>query len=665
MGTKGKKNRLLPRSLVKNLSEDIGLFMENKPFGWLQALELFDQTPMEMRGLLLEELSAYHSRAVLDFFSLLKLEYGSELEEVLDRLMRKFAMVGLEPGPLVEPLPFYGAYACCTRHSGDVCVDVAWWLGNGRVKVDSMLLCFHGDGLGSVLPMEQSVTRFNRDRTAVGEMIPVSLEEVCVMVKDAYACNQRFVTRPALGRFIYQKYLDHAEEISPEDKRRLLRRLSISLTPRQLVNSLFRAIRGQDEPFIDALLTPNCDWSRCPNLRPEQHADGSVTLLEGRVEAAQGTLKQMEVTACALSLHEDMLCRTQLRYTLIYEHGLWYIDAVEETGHEYIDEIHSDNPLNVKVYCKVYSILDIDDLFDIIDGIENIRQMEELPYGVHLRIEENDDDFNFGMQLMSGVFADLVVNADEFVVMSPDAEIAEGIKNFLHVHCEGMLQLCGDYEVALSAVHDYLNGKYIYFEEMFSAEDGQQLYEDGLCLISTRYFVRDRAEVVRRLHEMGCVLILERDDCQVYYQLDQRQGQSAMLAEYILWPSWMTLSAFGDQDLQKIRCGFEKDMFSAIEFDGIEIREDGIFDILSSEVRREHPQLEQRLKEIYLNKWYFSRLGVLSGMSPSEACQTEEGTRLLWAMFQKIKQRDKRAYLNGERTYLDLKDYMRRTDMRK
>lgn len=657
------KNKLLPRSLVKNLSDDIGLFMASEPFGWLQALELFEQVPYEMREALLEELSACHSQAVLDFLSLLKMEHGRELEEITNRLMRKCAMSGLTPRPPAEPLPFYGAFACCSRPSGQLCLDVAWWLGNGMVRVDSILLSFHGDGLCSVLPMEQSAFRFTHDRMALRDMIAVSLEEACSLVQDSYRCNQRFVSRPALGRFLYQKYLDHPDELSPAERRRLLRRLSGALTPRQLVNSLFHAIRYQDDSYIDAMMTRDCSWEHCPNLQSEQHAEGLITLLEGKVETVRGTSRRMNVVACTLSLRGDQLCRCRYGFTLAHEDGWWLISRVAETEHEYLDEEHGDNPLNAMMRCHVYTIFDIDGLFELLGDIENVREMEELPYGVHMRIEESQEDFSVGVEFMSGVVADLVINAEELVIITQDAAVGEGIKQFLLIHCAAIMQLCGEYDVNLSAVYEYLSGRYLSFEELFSAEEEQPLFEDGLCLVSTRYFVRDREAVMRRLREMGCVRILEQDSYEVYHQLEQREGQNAMLAEYVLWPAWMTLSAFGDQDLQKIRGIFEEDMFEAIEFDGIEIREEGIFDILSSEVRRDHPELEQRLKEVYLNKWYCSRLGMLRGMTPSEARQTEEGTRLLWAMFQKIRQREKRAYLNGERLNLGLKDYLRRADM--
>ena len=83
----------------------------------------------------------------------------------------------------------------------------------------------------------------------------------------------------------------------------------------------------------------------------------------------------------------------------------------------------------------------------------------------------------------------------------------------------------------------------------------------------------------------------------------------------VLGSGWVTLSTFGEADMVRARRRFEERMFDSLEFDGMEVRENGLFDVLTNNVKKEHPELEQTLKEIYLNKWYYSQLSVLSGMS--------------------------------------------------
>ncbi len=97
----------------------------------------------------------------------------------------------------------------------------------------------------------------------------------------------------------------------------------------------------------------------------------------------------------------------------------------------------------------------------------------------------------------------------------------------------------------------------------------------------------------------------------------------------------------------------------------MELKTEGFFDILTNEVSRENPDLEKAMKEMYLNKWYNSHLATLSGMSPFEASQSEEGKRLLWTMFKKIGQREKKGLVPGQQKRINLKEYMRKVEQGK
>ena len=99
-------------------------------------------------------------------------------------------------------------------------------------------------------------------------------------------------------------------------------------------------------------------------------------------------------------------------------------------------------------------------------------------------------------------------------------------------------------------------------------------------------------------------------------------------------------------------------MFDSLGYDGMEVRENGLFGRVNQPCEKEHPELERTLKEIYLNKWYYSQLSVLRGMSPWEASQTEEGTRLLWTLFKRIKK--KAAVCISQPTKVHLKEYIRK-----
>lgn len=230
--------------------------------------------------------------------------------------------------------------------------------------------------------------------------------------------------------------------------------------------------------------------------------------------------------------------------------------------------------------------------------------------------------------------------------------------------CTG-LAFRGEYQVNMSSAYNYLSGQYINFEDILLEEDDGQLFEDGMCFVTARYLIKDRNMILKRLEDLCSLQVEVHGEFQVFYQQEEYADDHGFLAEYVLGDNWITVSAFGDKDLGLVRQHFEKDMYDGLEFDGLEIREEGIFAILTMGIKRQYPQLEPILKEMYLNKWYHSHLSTLSGMSPLEAIQTEEGTRLLWTMFKRIKQKEKVRHLQGESKQIGLKEYIRRVDFKK
>ena len=265
---------------------------------------------------------------------------------------------------------------------------------------------------------------------------------------------------------------------------------------------------------------------------------------------------------------------------------------------------------------------------------------------------------------MTGVIADLVINGDEFVIVAQNKQVLDEFHLILSDDNSSALLPRGNYEISLACAYTYLSGQYAYFEDVLLSEDSDFAFEDGMRFITARYIVKDKEKVINRLDNLKALQVALPDDQKVYYELENRDDNPGFFAEYILGSNWITVSAFGDRDISLIRQKFEENMYDALEFDGLEIRDDSIFTILSMDVKKQYPELESALKEMYLNKWYHSHLSTLRGMSPSEACQTEEGTRLLWMMFKKIKQKEKKRKVQGDIRSIGLKEYMNKVDLK-
>lgn len=666
---KKKKQQLFPRSALKSLEKDIIRLISSNE-GRLFVLEIIEEIPYDIRPYVIEGLSAFHEKEMTDFFHLIKLEYEKELDYLCTRALDKYKMSGMDISPpQIFDGSFVKAYASYSRHTGRITVDIAWNTGGKGVHVECFYLTYCPDGIHSFFLVEDMpLSQYEEDRKILSDMLEISFEEACFLISQAYAFNIRHMSRPALGKFLYQKYLDKKIELPREEEKQLIRRLSMRLPPRQLVNNFFYALKHKDLSYIFSLLSSK-DFSSAGLLKQiSDMLSPGLAILEGQVEEVYGSKNTAKVTAYSISIENREVYRNEYHFYLLNEAAVgWSISEIEKVKKDLIDAKSESNPFNTQVFCRVYELVDVDELFSVLDKVDNIKEIEELPYGLHMRVSYLSDDFNQGISVFGGVVADLVLNGDEFVIISSQHSSIIDFHNLLT--CEPNIPvICrGEYQVSLITAYSYLGGQYINFEDLLLQEENRDFsFEDGMCFISARYMVKDMEQVLERIEKLKTIRIELPGQCKVFYQLKDDLDEPGFFAEYMLGSNWVTVSTFGEHDMHLARQKFEEKMFGSLEFDGIELREEGIFDILSSEVKKEYPQLETILKEMYLNKWYYSRLTTLSGMSPSEASQSEEGSRMLWAMFKRLKQREKKEYsIPGKKQNINLREYIRKVEQKK
>ncbi len=654
------------KQMLQQRVEEINKYIGSN-WGKILLLEIFEEIPLDVRASILEGLGTFRSPQMIDYIRLINSEYGKEYESTCQRILTKYRLAGLETD-CEQPfsLNFYKAYASCSRHTGRMSLDIAWNTNKGRLYVECFFLTFNPDGIHSLFIVEDiPQSQYETDHGLMSDMTELGYSEACYLVSEAYKLNVRYMSRPALGRFIFQRYLDEQIQFPDDQAKDLNRKISARLTPRQLGNSLFHALRYQDYDYLLSILDEQLVSGKLFYQFKEAINPGAF-IMEGQVEEVRASNENAQLRAFSVILQDREVYKSEYELMLKKDNqGYWSIVDIQLVLHQLIEPESVWNPFALQVYCRVYEIVDLDELFDVLDRVENIREVEELPYGIHMRLTCYEDDFNHGVSFMTGVIADLIINTDEFVVISREKEVAD---EFHKMFCDGFylfLVQRGEYEISLASAYSYLSGQYSNFEEILLNDDNDFVYEDGMRFISVRYFVKDRAKVLQKLGERSAEKIELYDEVEVYYEMDQRFDPPDFRAEYIFGSNWLTVSAFGEKEMNSVRQRFEENMFDALEFDGLEVREEGLFSVLDMEVKKMYPELEETLKELYLNKWYHSHLNSLRGMSPSEACQTEEGTRLLWSMFKKIRQKEKKRQMNGFRYRIGLKEYLRKVDLKK
>ncbi|NLO20721.1 MAG: hypothetical protein GX119_01805 [Syntrophomonadaceae bacterium] len=660
-----KMKNLFPRPVLKSFVDDVKKLVASNE-GRMIILEMIEDIPYELRNSLIMNLGSFYEPELVDFFYLLKLEYGREFELICNRALEKYSMAGIDTSsPQIFSGLFHGAYASMTRQSGRIAVDVAWSVGKNQVQAECFYLTFNPDGIHSFFLVEgMSQRRYETDRKYLKDMVAISYEEACFLISRAYDYNVRNMSKPAPGRFLYDKYIKEADGFSCEWQKKLIDKLSVRLNPRQIVNSLFHAVKNQDIDYVSALLSGGV-YSDRAGVDKHLLQPGSI-LVEGGVSDAYGNHDRVNIKAYAISLEERQLLRHEYELKLAKKSDRsWHIFYMDHSGTKRVLSNVDVNPFEKEIYCRVYEIINLDLLFDIIDKVDDIREVKELPYGMHMRIHCNEDDFTMPVSIMSDVLADLVINGEEFVIMSRDYNAILEFDRLLTRGINYPALKIGEYEVNILSAFRYLGGQYLRFEDILLQDEVDSIFEDGMRFVSTRYLIKDRETVLKQINSLAKICYRFSDDYDVFYQLEEDGEEGSFLAEYLVGLNWITLSTFGDRDMNRARRVFENKMYECLEFDGLEVRKEGIFDILTTEIKKEYPDLEQFLKDIYLNKWYNSQLPTLHGMSPCEAYQTEEGTRLLWAMFKRIKAKNCNQYGLGNVAGIQLKEYIRKLEQKK
>lgn len=648
--------------MLKSLADDIVNMMGSLE-SMLFILEVIEELPYELRPDLFEGLASFSGPEMALFFQLLDREYGKDMQGVVQHALHKYALAGFNVNNFPEPKgDFYRAYVSKTRHTGRVTLDIGWKQRRYDLRVESFSLSFNADGLNSFLVIESVDSRdFDRDHAVLQDISTIDYDECCLLIRDAFAFNRRHMTRPALGRFVYQRYLEGPDSSGNAGLRRLIRRVSQDLSPRQVVNSFFYALKQQDSSFLSALMDEQYLVHGDLFFGANTALSPGAFLIEAGIESVGGSRRRLEVAAHALFVNERDVTRSQYHFLLAMDTGgFWAIKDIDRTATRSIGADDPENPFNVRVYCYVYDIIDMDELFEMLDGLENIREVEEIPYGLHIRVNYLQDPGS-GISFLNGVAADLVLNGDEFVIISRDEQVMEEYDGDIAGSLSRVLKSKGQYQLNLSHAYSYLTGQFAAFEDLARTEAGELMLEEGLRFISARYWVKDRAAALEWLEANTQRRYELVDDIGLYYQLDK--GEEAHFStEYLLGNKWLTVSAFGERDLALARRQFEGQLLDTLEFQGLELRENGLLAVLDPETRRRYPALEGLVKGLYLARWYESRNPSLKGLSPSEASKTEEGTRLLWTMFKKMRQAEKRKLMHRHNYRISLNEYIHKVE---
>jgi len=400
-----KKNRV-PRPFMKNLVNNIKQMIDSNE-GRLLLLELFEEIPVSLRFPIIEGLSSFYINEMVDFNYLLLKEYGIEYADACNHALEKYKMAGkdITPRSFFDGV-FYRAYASSTRHTGRLAVNVAWLTEMDLLQVECFNLTFGSDGLNNFFILENvPLQRYKIEAENIAGMKEIDFDEVCFLISQVYFLNIRNMNRPALGKFLYNKYLNKHDCLDKNQQRKLINKLVPQLTPRQIVNSFFHALRYYDVNYILSLF-PDDKLIRNKVFNIFGCIFKGAIFLEGQSEQVYAAHNNAKVKASSVILKNEECIQKTFNFYLVKDcKKKWLIDDFEILETKIFND-DLDSPAKQKVYCRLYEIVDIDSLFSVIDKIEHLEQIEELPYGIHLRLTKNSNDFNQGISFLRNSIAE-------------------------------------------------------------------------------------------------------------------------------------------------------------------------------------------------------------------------------------------------------------------
>ncbi|MDR1160530.1 MAG: hypothetical protein LBK69_07900 [Syntrophomonadaceae bacterium] len=663
------KNRkpYISKEFVKNMLCDINRLIKNNT-GKIAILEILEEIPYNIRVPLLESVALSYDRNMVEFMHLLRLEYGKEWNDLVKHSLEKYAMSGIN----IDNEPkrtetFYRAFANCTRDTGKLSLDIAWLRENGRVDLECFLLSFSDRGIQNFVIIENiPISKYKKERNYLKDMVTIGFDEACYFIKQAYSFNVFNMTRPALGKFIYQKYLDRNVTLNKDQECALLHKLSGSLEPVSLINHLFYALKNFDFHYLLSILPLN--YNNCASIKKcfEGLLQPGVDFLEGNVKKIHDNKHAASVLAEVIFAIENQFFIQEYEFQIKKVLNKWMLTDIAAGNCKVLDLQETPYNFDMEVNCRVYDIIDLEYLFDYLDDTENIYEAGEIPFGMHLRMSSKDMRENVKVTFFDGVIADFVINSEVMIMFSPDEEGLYELDDLLLGDGENAsIMLRKEFKSNIWNVHNFLRG-YVSDIDRINTEQGNGANPEGVLLfMSVHYFIKDIQAVEEHLNKITDRYIDLPDNCKVFYKLERLKDGSDFFAEYFLTPEYVTVSAFGDKDMYKARKIFEYQMYDNLELESVEVNAEGIFDILSEKVKKLYPQLEKELKDVYLNKWYHSRQAFLSGMSPSEASQTEEGHRMIWTLLKNLKNNSKKSIKTGYSKYIRLYDYINKIEQKK
>jgi len=668
----------VPRYLLQNLAQDIISMMENEE-GYPLALEVLDQLPEELQGVLLDNLSSVHEAPLARFFWLVREEYEGEVRRSAQRALEKYRLLGFPIDDWKVAVPqypeqLYMALASRTRAMGQVTLILAWKQPNGKLDVRYFILKFGTGGIFRYFRvLDLSVAGFwAENNLARGEFVEVSLPEALHLLQEAYSYN-----RPECGSSAarpvsqYRKWLEQPPGLSEEDIEGLnYRLLEGKLTPVQLVNAYFVAERNGDWGLIYDLSSAKCKirrMSRSAFIRSKlEEGPRTPVYLHTSINKEVVRRKTAEVVASLVVKDEqDRVVENTFLFQTVKEEQGWKLHKAQRIAERVMAEEDPDNPLNYEVYCALYTVHQSSEVQVFLEELAEVEMLADFPGGIHYRWPQYPNPLEEGINIAGNIFGEFILTGGEMLVVSRDRGNLEAICSLLEDRLgERLITYVRQYYLEVNLVYSILSGEFDSFEELL-AELAVEEPEEKLPVVIATYEIENLSPVLRRLRSFTVFEFDTPEGVKVFYEFEQiRSGASGevgegFVAEYRITPEFLTVATFGRDNLVVVCKELERGLKHSLRLVDIEEQEEGLHLLAAISRPNIAPEVMARWRQKEIKKWLETEMPALEGMTPRQAKSSLRGRQLLWELFKHMKNLQKDLQRKGINPPIDYREYIR------
>jgi len=646
------------------------------------ALEAIDQLPIPLQAMLIENLSSVHAAPLARFFWLVAEEYSGDVQKSARRALEKFRLAGLPlddwriAGPRY-PRHLFAAYASKSRIQGQITLVMAWRQLNQKLDVRYFVLKFGPEGVSRYFAVnDQSVEAFqDEQKQRQQEMVPISYEEACYLLQEAFQYNLEPGRHAARPVFQYRQWLEQPCRLGEQAVGELTQRLTGNLlTPRQTANAYYLAEAHGDWGLLYDLAAARTTIRRQYRWEYQQQQImqklSPRTYLKTRVLAEEIRKKSAELQVQLILEEEDKLLRRVQNIRLVQEAAGWRVAQVEDVLQQPLAEHDPANPLNYEVFCALYDMQESAAVRSFLSELPEVQLFGDFPTGTHYRWNQNTDPLVEGIDFAGNIFAEFILADDEMLVIAQERATLDGVCNLVERYLsDAVVRYRQQYHLDVSLAYAVLGGEYPGFEELL-AELAVEEPEEKLPFIVATYEIRELAPVLDKLHSFKGFEFNLPEGTRVFYEYEQirplaggTEKGEGFVAEYRLTPAFLTVASFGKEYMDSICEELEEGMASYLQLIDMQEREEGL-DLLAvvnpGAIARER---YNRWKQEELRRWLTTELSPLSGLSPLQARRTIKGRRQLWALFKLMKDLQREFVRRGLNPPLDYREYIRALEM--